>query len=263
MSTLESKYQYFEDLKRLAKNIFKDAPQTNWSHPFTVWGGTGELDDLLDIFWGSLPYRSFVTLDNSNGTVLPKNKFVSEKGAVLRYQRLENGVIIATLHPAKSDRLSISIDYWEIGIFEDASKITESLIRQHFDLLMLVMENTTIFSEPSPSSRRKFSYFSWTHKYYEQNLLKKTKIHDFLVKSISFILPVLFSGAGLVAIQKCSAEDIQVKESNFYQNMATECHIHYCIKVSKCKEILNTLGFPQEYLKSCQNLWRCPLSSEK
>ena len=191
MENLKNKYQHFKDLQKLAEKVLK-GKKSKWLHPFTIFSGNEENDDILDIFWGTFPYRSFIKLTDATGQVNPHPVIVRESGAILRYQRLENGFIVASIHPAKSERLKMGIEYWELGVYEDAGQISESRLLDHYDILSLVMENTSIFGLPDKASRRHFLEFDWIHQYVENGQYKRSKLKDLAIRSLYFIIPVLF-----------------------------------------------------------------------
>lgn len=139
-----------------------DADQRNaffdptYSLCITPGGAMGGIDRrMLEVFYGSRPFeavREFVPRQGQFPSV--QERLLAEGGARLAYQRVDNGTVMCTLEPARSDGFRRFEDAILLERIVRSHVLTgSSLPERHWRAFMSYMECSSLEGEPTLGDR--------------------------------------------------------------------------------------------------------------
>ncbi|SFG58118.1 hypothetical protein [Methylobacterium gossipiicola] len=122
----------------------------------TPGGAMGGIDRrMLEVFYGSRPFeavREFVPRQDRFPSV--QERLLAENGARLVYQRVDNGTVMCTLEPARSEGFRRPEDAILLEWVRRSHVLTgESLPARHWRAFVSYMECTSLEGEPSLGDR--------------------------------------------------------------------------------------------------------------
>lgn len=125
-------------------------------HAFYVatGGASGGTDKrVVEVFFGNRPYDQVRPEMPPFETSSPT--YLVERGARLRYDRLDNGYVLCQLYPARTDRFGPIEQSIFMRFMLDPRRLTpdDTLLESHFNTLVSYMECTSLDGEPSWGDR--------------------------------------------------------------------------------------------------------------
>jgi len=166
--------QIFVDL---AVDWFQEIAKRDPRHAFladtysfhVVRGGREGADDrqLLEVFYGQRPVERAVeapSRSDQNGGLQPsRRKFVTERGASLRYQRTDHGAVLCLLEPARSQGLERSESLIVLAHIKDPRVLTgKPILERHWRSLISYFECSSIDGDPGFSDRIRVWWLLYT-----------------------------------------------------------------------------------------------------
>ena len=135
---------YWRNFRRDCYKIFADDAQKNFAqiaqhdpnhkslydlYSFHVVPGGrqgGHQDEVVELFYGTRPYDATTELA-ANARELPRlrKRLLAESGATLLYERVDNGSVLVTLYPARSERFSRKEDMILLSRIRNPQKLTD------------------------------------------------------------------------------------------------------------------------------------------
>jgi hypothetical protein len=198
------KYQAYQNFSLESNALFNEALNVSLNaagvaqiYKFCVAprGSNGGANDrLIEVFYGHRPFDAQRISPFDRGV-----RVLVEDGARLHYNQLDNGMVIVTLYPAKTDNFA-PVEY---GIIIDEDLDPRDLFvkyKRHFSLLNSYMRCTCLDGEPTIIDR--FNVF-WIKQTKMLILDKKgypPKYITWVGQSIRFIFNVSLSGCVLAFI---------------------------------------------------------------
>lgn len=130
----------------------------------TPGGAMGGHDDrLVEVFYGQ---RAFDAVRERKKLFDPVNKRVlAESGAALVYERGDDGMVLCTLHPAKTENMKRTEDLILLSMIRDVSSLTGTAVpARHWRYLMSYMQVTSLDGDPTLGDRFRIWRLMMTHK---------------------------------------------------------------------------------------------------
>ena len=210
-------------------------------------GRDGGVDNhLFDVFWGYRPYDKKMILFNDDGSILtpPKSVILSEMGVMLHYQEIADGRVFVYLFPAEADELKYSFDFIIIDKLCCAKKLLNvSVLRKHWNRMLLFMENTSLTGNASWFSKIKMWVCLHCYPYSEDGKQKESKFRRGVKKFCSVVFPIAFSGFGIFLLQYCTNSDVReqnekmLKKDSLLINHVSEIKRNMNMEIEELKEM--------------------------
>ncbi len=131
-----------------------------------VPGGTmGGVDDrLFDVFYGSRPFDSVTEIVPGEATPFGRRqcRTLREWGARLEYLRMDNGMVLCCLHPARSENIEPLEQRLILGWIDPAALTGRGTLERHWRAFMSYMECTCLEGEPTLGDRLRVGWLRFT-----------------------------------------------------------------------------------------------------
>ncbi|CAH0352501.1 hypothetical protein AQB9606_02670 [Aquabacterium sp. CECT 9606] len=186
--------QLFESLKNKNEKAIRLA---NLYHLCITPGGSlgGSDDRVFEIFYGQRPF------DTQRPDPFNRQKItvLSEYGARLHYHLLDNGLVLAVLHPAKTENFSPTETSILISGFIPPEKLIK-IVHSHFKLLNSYMQCTSLDGEPNLIDKSRIFWLRFTNHLIIDSKKQPIKAISYASEVLKYALTVGLSGFLLAAI---------------------------------------------------------------
>lgn len=192
---------YFDELCKVNSN----AQELSQEYSFYVakGGSMGGCDKrIVEIFFGKRPIDQVKVLNlEEEGYPIPYLKSIVERGACLRYERLDNGLVFCSLYPAETENLKQEENMVIIGVFTLNDKYIRRMMRRHFKYLIAYMRCTSTEGVANIWEKILVCYLRYVKKLSIDNKVGNRKCHDTLNWIGKIVLSVGFSGFMLKLVE--------------------------------------------------------------
>lgn len=140
-------------------------------------------ETYVDVFYGATPLGPIVEHNGSR-------KFIVASGGSLRYNLIEDGRVMVSISPRKSENLSVIEKGYLLTVVKTPKALLSShAIKKHWSLFSSYIEVTATEGHPSIGDKIKVSYIRWVlpefmGKTFERRKLKK------IIKFLLYLVPV-------------------------------------------------------------------------
>jgi hypothetical protein len=164
---------------------------------------------IVEIFWGSRPFDKVTEVSGLSMT----EKFIAERGAGLTYQLLDNGNVVISLSPAKTDYLSPIEGHIFITLLRKPKKLLNiRYLKKHWKYVKAYMNITSL--EGSKSIQ--YKVITWYLRNFKNTLVNKKlngpKAISTMKEIIKYVITVGLSGFLLLlisSIKECNNNEIE------------------------------------------------------
>lgn len=248
MNNRLTRYHSFDSFSKNAEVTFKTYSETSnksqrlkdlYSFYVTPGGRFGGRDKkVVDIFYGNRPFDTHEEI-GTNSKVL--KKFDVAHGAILSYQRTDDGRVLCSLYPASSENYHSPETFILLGIIDNPSKL-KCKTKLHWLFFEAYMESTCLDGSPSFLQKVLIFYLRNFKECVIDKTLQKRKAVVFLKDICKYTVTVGLSGFifFLFTLARDSADKNQLVEINrqalnFYSNIADNTRItaQSSIKIEK------------------------------
>lgn len=199
-------YAQFERFAENAETVFNefvsnDARAIKLSQEYSFYavkgGANGGIDKrIVEIFFGARPFDEVTMLsDNGKGFPAPRTTLLSERGACLRYERMDNGFVLCTLYPATTNNLRHVEDFILLEKIDNPSKLNfKRTISVHWRKFISYMEYTNIETSPHILDRLRVWWLRFTKPLSVDGRIRNRKVFVVFGKIFGYAITVGLSG---------------------------------------------------------------------
>ena len=163
----------------------------------TVQGASSGDPRIFEVFYGARPYDQKIDFTDQSGQVVdpPRKRLLSERGPSLVYNQLDNGAVLCTLEPARTEgyprrESSILVKY----IRKPEQLLKDLVIGRHWKHFMAYAEVTSLVGDPTPWERMRVWYLMKTRHLLIKGELENPRYWTWSEYVVWFVLAVGFNG---------------------------------------------------------------------
>lgn len=190
---------FFRQAKATFDKIAEDDPRhadlAKIYHFAIVPGGRDGADDdrLVEVFYGSRPFEA---VKERKSMLEPTRKRVlAESGAALVYERSDDGVVLCTLHPAKTENMNRKEDLILLAMIYDVKSLTGwSVPREHWRYFMAYMQVSSLDGDPTFADRLHVWWLMLTRSVVKAGVAQTPKYQVAAGQIAQFALTIGLSG---------------------------------------------------------------------
>ena len=166
-------------------------------------GASGGIDKrIVEVFFGSRPFDK-VTMIASDGQGMPmaRETLLSERGACLRYERVDDGSVLCLLYPATTDNLRQEEDFIQLSFRRNAKALSRNwIVKRDWRAFLSYMILTSLDAYPRPTDRARIWWLRLTRKRVVHGQIERPRIVTAAEKVFSYVVTVGLSGFLLVIL---------------------------------------------------------------
>ena len=207
----------FEIFVQHAQQWFEKFEKNDDRHNFlkTVYGfyvvaggrdGAVDKDRLFEVFYGSRPIDTAIisaeTQIEESRFPIPKQILVSESGGRLTYERGDNGIVVCTLRPAKTENYRRLEDLIILAIISRSWLLTSKpYLEQHWRYFAAYCECSSVDGEPDWTDWLRTQWLLFTKPLVIKGQVQPTRLVSSVKWILQWSLTVGLSGTILAIVQ--------------------------------------------------------------
>lgn len=168
-------------------------------------GSSGAFDKrVVEVFFGIRAFDSVETFSLSpNGKPLLQNRQLTERGACLKYERVDDGSVICTLYPAQTKDYKPIEDCIYLKLFKTPEKLNKKqTIYSHWNLFISYMVCTSLDCHPTVCDRLRVACYRFIKRQIKDGKVMRAPVLNLTYRVLEFMLSVGLSGFLLAIILK-------------------------------------------------------------
>jgi len=199
-------YCYFECFADRASEQFEsfmssDSRATNLKSQYSFHavkgGANGGVDKrIVEVFFGCRPFDKVTMIaTGGEGIPRPRETLLSEQGACLRYERVDDGSVLCVLYPARTENLRQEEDFIQLSFRRNAKSLSRNwLIKRDWRVFLSYMISTSLDAYPRPTDRARIWWLRLTRKRGVQGQVERPRIATGAERIFSYVVTVGLSG---------------------------------------------------------------------